>query len=144
MTGKTICWSDSFKKKGRGVDQKTSQYLVWRPFASCRATHLLHVDLIRLLIVVLWNVVSLLFNGCAKLLDFGKNWKTCSIGDTVCLVRPWKNWDIFSFQELCSDPSNMGPCIIMLKHEVTVSGWMAQQWASGSDHDISVHSNCNR
>ncbi len=30
---------------------KTSQYLVWALFASCSATHLLHIELIRLLIV---------------------------------------------------------------------------------------------
>jgi hypothetical protein len=29
-----------------------------------------------------------------------------------------KNWDIFSFQELCTDPCDMGQYIIMLKHEV--------------------------
>ena len=45
-----ICWSDTLKKS-RGVDQKTSQYLVWPPFASCSATHLLRIELIRLLIV---------------------------------------------------------------------------------------------
>ena len=38
-------------KKGRGVDQKTSQYLVWPPFALCSTTHLLHIELIRLFIV---------------------------------------------------------------------------------------------
>ena len=38
-------------KKGMGVDQKSSQYLVWPPFTSCSATHLLHIELIRLLIV---------------------------------------------------------------------------------------------
>ena len=30
-----------------------------------------------------------------------------------------KNWDIFSFQELCTDPCGMEPCIVMLKHDVT-------------------------
>jgi hypothetical protein len=38
-------------KKGRGVDQKTSQYLVWPPLASCTMTHLLRIELIKLLIV---------------------------------------------------------------------------------------------
>jgi hypothetical protein len=77
----------------------------------------------------LWNVVPLLFNGCAKLLDIGGNWNTLSYtlihsipnmlnGWHVWWVcRPWKSWDIFSFQELCTDPCNMGLCIIMLKHE---------------------------
>jgi hypothetical protein len=55
MTGNThmhMLVTDTFKKKGRGVDQKTSHYLVWPPFASCSATQLLHIELIRLLIVV--------------------------------------------------------------------------------------------
>ena len=54
-----------------------------------------------------------------------------------------KNWDIFSFQELCTDPYNMGPCIIMLKDEMMT----ADEW-----HDygpqvlikVSLHSNCHR
>ena len=29
-----------------------------------------------------------------------------------------KNWDIFRFQELCTDPCNIGPCIIMLQREM--------------------------
>ena len=33
---------------------------------------------------------------------------------------PCKNWDVFSFQELCTEPCNMGPWIIMLQHEVMV------------------------
>ncbi len=38
---------------GGGVrwGRKTSQYLVWWPFASCSATHLFGIELIRLLIV---------------------------------------------------------------------------------------------
>ena len=83
--------ADTFKK-GRGVDHKTSQYLVWPPFASCSVTHLLRIQLIRLLIVAcgnLWNVVPLLFNGCVKLLGTGTpcvtRWsrasQTCSMGD---------------------------------------------------------------
>ena len=40
----------TFKKKKKiwGVGQKTSQFLVWPP---CRLTHLLHIELIRLLTV---------------------------------------------------------------------------------------------
>ncbi len=80
----------------------------------------------------LWNVGPLLFNGCAKLLDIGRNWNTLlytpiqSIPNMLngWLVRwvcwPCKNWDVFSFQELLTDPCNMGPCIIMLQHEVMV------------------------
>ncbi len=78
----------------------------------------------------LWNVSPLLFNGCEKLLDIGRNWNTLSYTSIQSIpnmlngwhVRwvywPCKNWDVFSFQELCTDPCNIGPCIIMLQHAV--------------------------
>ena len=68
----------------------------------------------------LWNVVPLLFNGCAELLDIGTNWNTLSYKSIQSIpnmlngwhvwwvCRTWKNWDIFSFQKLCTDPCNMG------------------------------------
>ncbi len=80
----------------------------------------------------LWNVDPLLFNGCVKLLDIGRNWDTLSympIQSIPIMLNGWhvrwvcwpcKNWDLFSFQELCTDPCNMGPCFIMLQHEVIV------------------------
>ena len=47
-----ICCSQIlYIKKGLGVGQKTSQYLVWPPFPSFSMTHLLCIELIRLLIV---------------------------------------------------------------------------------------------
>ncbi len=82
----------------------------------------------------LWNVGPLLFNGCAKLLDIGRNWNTLSYTPIQSIpdmlngwhVRwvcwPYKNWDVISFQELCTDPCNKGPSIIMLQHEVML--WM--------------------
>ncbi len=80
----------------------------------------------------LCNVGPLLFNGCVKLLDIGRNWNTLSYTPIQSIPNmlnvwhvwrvcwPWKNWDVFSFQELCTDPCNMGRCIIMLQHEVMV------------------------
>ncbi len=80
----------------------------------------------------LWNVGPLLFNGCAKLLDIDRNWNTLlympiqSIPNMLngwhvrWVCQPCKNWDVFSFQELCTNPCSMGPCIIMLQHEVMV------------------------
>ncbi len=80
----------------------------------------------------LCNVGPLFFNGCVKLLDVCKNWNTRSYTPIQSIpnmlngwhVRwvcwPWKNWDVFSFQELCTDPCNMGLCFIMLQHEVMV------------------------
>jgi hypothetical protein len=74
------------------VDQKTSQYLVWPPFASCSATHLLHLELIRLLIVacgMLTQSFSMAVQSCWILAGIGTRCRThlsrasqtCSIGD---------------------------------------------------------------
>ena len=74
----------------------------------------------------LWNVISLIFYGCVKLLDIGGNWNMLSYTSTqsipnmlngwhVWVCRPWKNWDIFSFQELCTDPFDRGPCQLKKK-----------------------------
>ncbi len=98
----------------------------------------------------LWNVGPLLFNGCAKLLDIGRNWNTLSYTPIQCIpnmlngwhVRwvcwPCKNWDVFSFQELCTDPCNMGPCIIMLQHEVMV----VDEWHNNGPQDLVTVSLC--
>ncbi len=116
---------------------------IWRPpFASRSVTHLLHIELIR---CWLWNVGPLLFNGCVKLLDVGRNWNTLSytpIQSISNMVSAWhvrwvcwpcKNWDVFSFLELCTDPCNMGPCIIMLQHEV-------MSWMNGTTMGLRISS----
>ncbi len=51
---------------------------------------------------------------------------------------PCKNWDVFSFQELCTDPCNMGPCIIMLPHEVMV----VDEWHNNGPQDLITVSLC--
>jgi hypothetical protein len=60
-------------------------------------------------------------------------WMTC-----LWEWRPWKNKDIFSFQELCIDPCVMGPCIIMLKRKVTAAG----KWYSNGPQDLIMVSLC--
>ena len=71
MTGNTemLLVTDTLKK-GMGVDQKTCQYLVLQHYTS--PSH--RVD--QAVDCGLWNVVPLLFNGCAKLLGIGGNWNT--------------------------------------------------------------------
>ncbi len=98
----------------------------------------------------LWNVGPLLFNGCAKLLDIGRNWNTMSytpIQSIPNMLNGWhvrwvcwpcKNWDVFSFQELFTDPCNMGPCIIMLQHEVMV----VDEWRNNGPQDLVTVSLC--
>ena len=86
-----ICWSQIPWKKGRGVDQKTSEYLVWPQFASCWVTHLL-IELIRLLFVacgMLPHSSSMALRSCWILMGTGtrcrtgrsRTSQTCSMGD---------------------------------------------------------------
>ncbi len=99
----------------------------------------------------LWNVGPLLFSGCAKLLNIVRNWNTLSytpIQSIPNILNGWhirwvcwpcKNWDVFSFQELCTDPCNMGPtCIIMLQHEVMV----VDEWHNNEPQDRVTVSLC--
>ncbi len=51
---------------------------------------------------------------------------------------PCKNWDVFSFQELCTDPCNMGLCVIMLQHEVMV----VDKWHNNGPQDLITVSLC--
>ena len=88
-----ICWSQTpFFFKGRGVDQETSQYLVWPPFVSCSMTYLIHIELIRLLIVAsgaLSHSSSMALQSCWLLVGTGTRCRTyqsrasqtCSMGD---------------------------------------------------------------
>jgi hypothetical protein len=106
---------------GRGMYQKT------RKVSGTSPSHRVHqaVD------GGLWNVVTLLFNGCVKLLDSSRN--TLSYTLIQCIpnmfngwhiwwvCKLWKYWDIFSFQELCTVPCDMRSSCIMLKHEVMVA-----------------------
>ena len=74
----------------------------------------------------LWNAGPILFNGCAKLLEFGRKWNTLSytyclrsVGDMSVEYAGHARTGMFSASR-CTDPCNMGLCIIMLQHEVMV------------------------
>ncbi len=63
-------------------DPKTSHYLVWPPFTSSSATHLLHIELIRLLIVACGMLVhssSMAVQSC---------WILAGTGTRCCIRRP--------------------------------------------------------
>ena len=88
-----ICWSQIlYHKKSRVVDQKTRLYLVWPPFASCSATLLLRIELIKLLIVacgMLSHYFSVAVRSCwllsgtvirCRTCQFRAS-QTCSMGD---------------------------------------------------------------
>ena len=125
--------------------QKTSQYLVWPPFAE---RHLHRIELIRLLIVA----CGMLFHSSSMAVQ---SWilagagtrchtcqsrvsQTCSNSDVCWACKSWKNWDIFSFQELCTDPCDMGPCIIMQKREVMA----VDEWHDNGPQDLVTVSLC--
>ena len=65
--------------------------------------------------------------------------QTCSMVDMSGEYVGGKKVDTFGIQELCA----LSSCIIILKHEVNGSRWMAQQWASGS-HLPSARCSWNR
>ncbi len=60
--------------------------------------------------------------------------QTCSMGDMSGVCWPCKNWDVFSFHEFCTDPCNMGPCIIMLQHEVMI----VDEWHNNGPQDLVI------
>ncbi len=80
----------------------------------------------------LWNVGPLLLNGLCEVAGYWQELNTLSytpIQSIPNMLNGWhvrwvcwpcRNWDVFSFQELSTDPCNMGPCTIMLQHEVMV------------------------
>ncbi len=101
-------------------------------------------ELIRLLIVACGMFVH------SIPLNIGRNWNTLSytsIQSIMFMLNGWhvqwvcwpcKNWDVFSFQELCTDPCNMGPCIIMLQHEVMD----VDEWHNNGPQDLVTLSLC--
>ncbi len=109
---------------------KTSRYQVWPLFASRSATHLLRIELIRLLIVacgMLFHSSSGTGTCCCTCRSRAS--QTCSMGDMSGeYAGHARTGMFFSFQELCTDPCNMGPCIIMLQHEVMVVDEWHNNW----------------
>ncbi len=60
-------------------------------------------------------------------------WVTCPVSMLAMQVL-----DVFSFQELCTDPCNMRPCIIMLQHEVM----FVDEWHNNGPQDLVKVSLC--
>ncbi len=96
---------------------KTSRYVTTIFLTHCNTSPSHRVD--RVVDCGLWNVGPLHFNGCVKLLNIGRNWNTLSYMPIQSIPNmlngwqvwwvcwPFKNWDVFSFQELCTDTCNM-------------------------------------
>ena len=138
------------------TDTLTSQYL-WPPFASCSASHILSIELIWLLFVacgMLSHSSSMAVQSCwiwAGTRTHGRTCQsrasqTCSMGDISGENAGHGRTGTFlaSGKELCTDPCDIGVCIIMLKHEVME----ADEWHDNGPQDLvtlsNVHSNCHR
>ena len=94
-----ICLSQIHKKKV----SETSQYLVWPLFASCSATHLLRIELIRLLIVacgMLFHFSSMAVRSCWILAGTGTQCRTRQSRATwvTCLVSMQAMEELGHFQ----------------------------------------------
>ncbi len=95
-----------------GGGSKTNQYLVGPPFASRSATHFLHIELIRLLIVacgILVHFSSMAVWSCKILAGTGKRcrirWlrtsQTCSMGDMSGVYACHARTGMFSASKNC-------------------------------------------
>ncbi len=139
-----------------GGGPKTSQYLVWPPFASRSATHLLRIELIRLLIVACGMLVHSSSIGCAKLLRYWQElehavvyadpehpkhaqWVTCPVS-----MLAMQELGMFQLPGIVYRSLQHGAVHYHAATWGDGRGWMAQQWASGSHHGISVHSKCHQ
>ncbi len=91
---------------------KTRQYLVWPPFASCSATHLLRLELIRLLIVAcamlvhsssmsVWSCWILAGTGTRCRIRRSRASQTCSKGDMSGEYAGHARTGMFSASRIC-------------------------------------------
>ncbi len=93
----------------------------------------------------LWNIGPLLFTGCAKLLEIGRNWNTLSYTPIQSIPNMLNGWHVrwvLAMQELgCFQLP--GIVYRSLQHGAVHyhtakwgdgRGWMAQQWSSVSRH----------
>ena len=122
---------------GSGGGLKTSQYLVWPPFASRSATHLLRIELIRLLIVACGMLVhssSMAVRSCWILAGTGTHCRirrsrvsqtaqtvTCPVS-MLAMQEQWKPGFIReeNTSPTCQTPSNVSICPLK---SVTTTNW---------------------
>ncbi len=139
------------KMYGGGLRPKTSQYHVGPPFASRSATHLLRIELIRLLNVACGMLVhssSMAVQSCWILAGTGTRCRirrsrasqTCSMGDMSGEYDGHAITGIFSASRNCVQILATWGRALSCCNMSWCRGWMAQQWASGSRHGISVPS----
>ncbi len=138
-----------------GGGSGTSPYLVWPPVASRSATHLLHIELIRLLIVVcgmlvhsssmaVWSCWILAGTGTRCRIRRSRASQTCSMGDMSGEYAGHARTGMFQLPGIVYRSLHHGAVHYHAATWGDGRGWMAQQWASGSHHGLSVHSKCHQ
>ncbi len=136
-----------FTVLGVGGCLQISQYLVWPPFASRSAAHLLHIELIRLLIVacdMLVHYSSMAVRSCWILAGTGTRCRihrsrasqTCSMGDMSGEYAGHTRTGMLSASRNCVQILATWVHALSCCNMRWCCGWMAQQWASGSHHGI--------
>ncbi len=97
---------------GSWLGPKTSRYLVWPPFASCSATHLLRIELTRLSIVAcgmlahsssmaVWSCWILAGTGTRCRIHRSRASQTCSMGDMSGVYAGHARTGMFSASRNC-------------------------------------------
>ncbi len=123
-------------------------YLVWPPFASRSATHLLRIELIGLLIAacgaceMLVHSSSMAVRSCRILAGTGTRCrirrsrasKTCSIGDMSGEYAGHARTGMFSASRNCVQILATWGFALSCCNMRWCHGWMAQQWASEPRH----------
>ncbi len=123
-------------------------YLVWPPFASRSATHLLRIELIGLLIAacgaceMLVHSSSMAVRSCRILAGTGTRCrirrsrasKTCSIGDMSGEYAGHARTGMFSASRNCVQILATWGFALSCCNMRWCRGWMAQQWASEPRH----------
>ncbi len=106
--------------------------------------HISFAELIRLLFVAcvmlvhsssmaVWSSWILAGTGTRCRIRWSRAYQTCSMGDMSGeYAGHARTVFFFSFQELCTDPCNMGPCITMLRHEVMFE----DEWLNNGPQDL--------
>ncbi len=126
---------------GGGGLPKTSQYLVWPPFASCSAAHLLRIELIRLLVVACgmlvhtssmavrsWWILAGIGTRCRRRRSRAS--QTCSMGDMSGEYAGHARTGMFSASRNCVQILATWGRALSCCNLSDGRGWMAQLWAS--------------
>ncbi len=131
---KFYCIGGGFWKPVSLVQCNTSPSHRVDQVVDCGLWHVVHSSS-----MAVWSCWILAGTGTRCRIRRSRASQTCSMGDMSGEYAGHAiNWDVFSFQELCTDPGNMGLWIIMLQHEVMVM----DEWHNNGPQELITVSLC--